>query len=93
MRLRAERDDYEELRSAARAATFALRETADYEGQRRLLAAVVRRVLGADATIVDSADGGVVGSTTGRHLDLSFSMLVERALDEVLNELAEERPT
>lgn len=93
MRLRAERDNYEELRSATRAATFALRDAPDYPDQRGLLCTVVTRVLGADATFADSADGGVVGATKGRRLDLSFSALADQALDEVLNELAEDRPT
>jgi hypothetical protein len=88
--LRADRDGHDLLRSAARAAVDAQRSTVDSALARTVLVGILHAVLGAEATVQDCPDGGVIGVAGGRRLDLSLTSLTDRAFDEVLDELADE---
>lgn len=78
--LRARRDGYESLGEQCRQAVRRLRDEPGYAGLRDELVAAVRRALGPDATIHDMPDGGVVGETLGRRLDLSLVGYADRAM-------------
>jgi len=88
--LAARREAYEQLRAAARAAVSRLAAEPEYPALRARLADAVRQVLGAGADITDVPGGGVRGAVPGRRLDLSLTVLVDRAVDECGGEL--ERP-
>jgi hypothetical protein len=83
--LRAQREEYDSLRDAARAAAAALRLAPDYPRLKQSLIAHARSLLGPQAVIVDADDGGVVGSVPGRRVDLSLATLADRAVDAVLS--------
>lgn len=83
--LHAQREEYEALHRAARAAVPALREEAGFPTLQRRMAEVVRRLLGADAVLRDR-DGGIVGEADGRRIDCTLGSFLDRAVDEVLAE-------
>jgi hypothetical protein len=84
--LRAEREHYDEVHAAARAALWRLREDPEYPRLRRRLAETVRRRLGEDADLREPEGGGVIGTTPGRRVDCSLAWFLERAVDCVLAE-------
>src|SRR5689334_10550009 len=84
--LHAQRDAYEQLRSAARVAVAALREAPDYPALRAGLVAWLHRALGPDAEVRDLPDGGVAGGLDGRRVDYSLAGFADRAVDAVLAE-------
>ena len=73
------------LRGGARAAAAALRLSPDYARLRQSLLAHARALLGPEAVIVDTDDGGIVGSVPGRRVDLSLATFADRAVDAVLS--------
>jgi hypothetical protein len=83
--LRAQREEYDSLRGGARAAAAALRLSPDYARLRQSLLAHARALLGPEAVIVDTDDGGIVGSVPGRRVDLSLATFADRAVDAVLS--------
>ena len=83
--LRAQREEYDALRDAARAAAAALRLAPDYPRLRRALDSYARALLGPEAVIANAGDGGVVASTPGRRVDLSMATFADRAVDSVLS--------
>jgi hypothetical protein len=83
--LRARREEYDSLHHAARAAAAALRLAPDYPRLRQALVSYARFLLGTDAVVLDSGDGGVVGSAPGRRADLSLATLADRAVESVLS--------
>jgi vacuolar-type H+-ATPase subunit E/Vma4 len=87
--LTAQRDLYDELRRRCRGAATALAETPGYEELRGHLAERALAQLGSGATVVDSADGGVLASAGDRQLDLTLPTLAERALERSGAEVAE----
>jgi vacuolar-type H+-ATPase subunit E/Vma4 len=87
--LAAQRELYDELRRRCRTAAIELAATPAYEGLRRHLAERAEEQLGADATVTDSPEGGVLASVGSRRLDLSLPTLAERALDRSGAEVAE----
>jgi hypothetical protein len=82
--LRAQREEYDSLRDAARAAAAALRLAPDFLRLRQALDSYARAVLGPEAVVSNADDGGVVASTPGRRMDLSLATLADRAVDSVL---------
>jgi vacuolar-type H+-ATPase subunit E/Vma4 len=82
--LRARREAYERLRAAAREKVRALRDEPDFPAARERLVHAVRKALGPEAMISQAADGGVVGVTAGRRLDLSLGGFADRVTDAVL---------
>lgn len=93
MVLRARREAYDRLREAARARVRALRDEPDFPAARQRLEGAVHARLGPDARIVDSPDGGLIGVTAGRRLDLSLRHFADRATDTVLAHATAEEPT
>jgi vacuolar-type H+-ATPase subunit E/Vma4 len=85
--LAAQRTLYDELRRRCHDAASALREAADYPELRRHLTDHVGAALGRDASIRESADGGVVAVTGSRRLDLSLPTLVDQELDRLGEEV------
>jgi len=79
--LRAQRELFDELRQRCRAAAMALAEGPGSEELRRRLTERALAQLGADATVTDSRDGGILASAGSRRLYLSLPTLAERALD------------
>lgn len=81
--LRAQRDLYDQLRRVSREAARALRHDPDYAALLGRLTARARDVLGADASVQESPDGGVVAVDGSRRLDLSLPALAEREVDRL----------
>ncbi|MFD8325538.1 hypothetical protein [Streptomyces lydicus] len=72
----------DELRDRVAAKVRQCRDEETWPAVRDRLARRVRHALGADATVSEHPDGGVVGMAPGRALDLSLDALVARALDQ-----------
>lgn len=85
--LAARLESYLRLRSAARDAVAGM--GAEAEVRQRLVAAI-RATLGPKALIVDLPDGGMVGVTTGRRIDLSLTGFADREVDAQIGHEAEE---
>lgn len=79
--LDAQRDAYEQLRAAGRAAICGLRDDSGYALLRENLRRVAVGLLGPDAAIVDDPAGGIVATADGRRVDLSLPAIADRALD------------
>jgi len=86
--LAARREAYDALCSGARRAVAGVREDAGYAGLCRQMADALRRVLGPDAQVRESPDGGMVGEAHGRRLDYSLSGFADRAVVAMASELA-----
>jgi vacuolar-type H+-ATPase subunit E/Vma4 len=78
--LAAQREGYEQLRTAARAA---LRLWGTEAAAREALVRKAREVLGPDAVLRDAPGGGILAEHAGRRLDLSLDALADRALEAV----------
>jgi hypothetical protein len=87
--LRAERESYEALRAAARAAVARLVEDPGYPVHRAAMVRALRRTLGPDVVVTDHRDGGVSGAGDHRRIDYSLGGLADRALRVVLAERAD----
>jgi vacuolar-type H+-ATPase subunit E/Vma4 len=74
---------YDELRRRCHDAARELREAPDYPDLLRLLTDNAGAALGRDASIHESADGGVVAVAGSRRLDLSLPTLVDEELDRL----------
>lgn len=81
--LEAQRDLHDELRRRCRDAARALREDPDYPRLRERLTEHAMAVLGGDATVEESPDGGVVATAGSRRLDLSLPALADREVDRL----------
>jgi vacuolar-type H+-ATPase subunit E/Vma4 len=81
--LRARLDAYEDLRRECRHAIVRIRDEPGYAAIRDSLAAVAQRLLGPDAEIVEADDGGVIGRSGARRVDLSLTAFADRAADSV----------
>ncbi|HET8680717.1 MAG TPA: hypothetical protein VFM54_02405 [Micromonosporaceae bacterium] len=81
--MRARREAYESLVTAARAAVAELRGDPAYPATRDRLAAAARAALGPDAGVREAAGGGVVAEAGARRVDLSLSGFAERAAAQV----------
>lgn len=79
--LSAERDAYQQLRGAARAAVARLADEPGYPRLRAAMAAAVARRLDPEATVSDAAGGGVIGQVPGRRVDYSLAGFADRAVD------------
>lgn len=79
--LRAQRDEYERLRHAARQAVARLASEPDYPRLRQRMVGAVTRALGPQATVRDGPGGGVVGEVPGRRVDYSLTGFADRAVD------------
>lgn len=88
--LRAQRDEYQQLRHAAREAVARLPGEPDYPLLRRRMVAAVTRTLGPEATMRDGAGGGVVAELPGRRLDYSLAGFADRAVDVVVGRQEED---
>jgi vacuolar-type H+-ATPase subunit E/Vma4 len=90
--LAARREAYEALCSDARRAVAGLREDPGYAGLCRQMANAIRQVLGPDAEVRESQDGGMVGEAHGRRLDYSLSGFADRAMQAMAHELEASGP-
>lgn len=72
---------YSRLREEARAAVGALRDDPGYPALRDRLTAQARALVGAEATVTESPDGGVVAEATGRSAVLTLAALADQVLD------------
>jgi vacuolar-type H+-ATPase subunit E/Vma4 len=79
--LSAQGDAYSTLRDDARAAVMAVRDDPDYPALRDRLAAQATAMVGAGATVTESADGGVVAEAPGRRAALTLTALADQVLD------------
>jgi vacuolar-type H+-ATPase subunit E/Vma4 len=79
--LAAQRDAYEQLRSAARAAATRLRDRPEYPRLRKELTAAARRQLGPDAEVTEPESGGIVARKGGRLVDYSLRAMADRGLN------------
>ncbi|MEV0283576.1 hypothetical protein AB0H36_05580 [Kribbella sp. NPDC050820] len=86
--LAAQRELYVELRRRCRVAAVALVGSPDYERVRKSLVAHAEELLGPEATVTDSPDGGVLASAGSRRLDLSLPAMAERVVDRSGAEVA-----
>jgi hypothetical protein len=87
--LQARRDVYDEVRTAAQAATADLRVQPGYAPLRERLATAAREQLGADAELTEPAGGGVVARAGERLVDYSLTAMTDRCLAELSLELEE----
>lgn len=76
------------VRASIAAAATALRDEPRYSELRARLAARGRAVLGSNAVIADSPQGGVIASAASRRLDLSLPVLALSTLDEMGTEVS-----
>lgn len=81
--LRAHREEYEALRSAARLAVSDLRGDPEYLRMRQRMIDIIRDLLGREADLREGAGGGVVGESPGRRVDYSLALFADRAVDSV----------
>jgi vacuolar-type H+-ATPase subunit E/Vma4 len=81
--LKAQRDAYEHLRRAARAAARRLRADPGYPALVADLTARARTELGPGAVVREHPDGGVVAEAPGRRLDGTLDALADRALADL----------
>jgi vacuolar-type H+-ATPase subunit E/Vma4 len=81
--LRARREAYDGLWTAARAAVSCLRDEPGYRAARERLVTYARDRFGPQATIRDADGGGIVAEVPGRRLDLSLPTFAEHAVDTV----------
>ncbi|MDF3293291.1 hypothetical protein [Streptomyces silvisoli] len=79
--LAARREAYDELRRRATARVRRLRTESEYPSMRDELVARARQLLGADASVSEDPDGGVVATAPGRRVDLTLDALAGRALE------------
>lgn len=81
--LSARRKPYEDLRREAAERVRELRRADGYAALRERLEQRARVLLGTGAEVTEHADGGVVAQVPGRRVDLSLTVLAERALDSM----------
>jgi vacuolar-type H+-ATPase subunit E/Vma4 len=74
---------YRTLREQARVAVAGMAAEPGYTALRQRLTAAVHRILGPDARVRDSGDGGLVGEAGTRRVDLSLAGFADRAVDAV----------
>jgi vacuolar-type H+-ATPase subunit E/Vma4 len=79
--LSAQGEAYARLRHHARAAVIALRDDPGYPAMRDRLTAHATALVGPDATVTESPDGGVVAEAPGRRVALTFTALADQVLD------------
>jgi vacuolar-type H+-ATPase subunit E/Vma4 len=87
MVLAAQRRLYEELKNQSRSAALELRADPGYPQMMRALADRARAALGPGARIIQSPQGGVVGTRGSLRLDLTLPELVDRALEDMGSEV------
>ncbi|HEX6577766.1 MAG TPA: hypothetical protein VF082_05305 [Jiangellaceae bacterium] len=85
--LAAQRSLYDDLRRRCHEAATALREAPDYPVLLRHLTEHAGAILGPDASIHESGNGGVVAEAGSRRLDLSLPTLVDDELDRLGEEV------
>ncbi|MER6092283.1 hypothetical protein [Streptomyces bluensis] len=85
--LAARREAYEELRHEAAERVRELRRTDGYTTVRERLEQRARVLLGPAAEVSEHAEGGVVGRAAGKQVDLSLTVLADRALDRMGGEV------
>lgn len=76
------------VRSAAQAAATAWSTGPDAARVRRALVAEIHAVLGADAVVHGTADGGVTATAGSHRVDLSLTTVVDQVLDERAQEVS-----
>jgi vacuolar-type H+-ATPase subunit E/Vma4 len=81
--LAAQRELHERLRRECRDAARALRADPDYPTLRAQLTRSATAVLGPDADVRESPDGGVIATAGSRLLDLSLPALADREVDRL----------
>jgi hypothetical protein len=81
MELQARRVAYDEL---VRRARDAVRDLSGEPGLMDRLTRLARSELGADATVVDSPDGGIVAEAGGRRVSYALTALAEQAVTDLL---------
>jgi hypothetical protein len=79
--LAAQGEAYTKLRDRARLAVAALREDPGYPALRDRLTAEATEMVGADASVTESPEGGVVAEAPGRRAALTLTALADRVLD------------
>lgn len=79
--LAAQHDAYEELRARVLRDLPALRADPAYGAWRDRLCGRVKAVLGADARVAESPEGGVVGELVGRRVEYTLAGLADQTLD------------
>lgn len=84
--LSAQREEYEALQSAARAALPRLRADAEYPRLRQRMIDTIKLLLGNEADLREGDGGGVIGEAAGRRVDCSLTRFMERAVDAELAE-------
>jgi vacuolar-type H+-ATPase subunit E/Vma4 len=87
--LRAQRESYDDLRAASRAAVARLVHDPTYPSLRAGMVRAVRRALGPDVAVTDHPDGGVIGVGDHRRIDYALDDLADRALGVVIVETRE----
>jgi vacuolar-type H+-ATPase subunit E/Vma4 len=78
---------YQQLRARVTERVRNLRDAPDHPALRERLTTLARRLLGPEATVVDHPDGGVLGRSEGRRVDLSLGALAVRTLDRAGREV------
>ncbi|MFI9847015.1 V-type ATP synthase subunit E family protein [Nonomuraea sp. NPDC051941] len=81
MELAARREALDELRAQSAAAVRALRDDPCYPRLLDRLSALARAAGGADLTVKEQPDGGVLAEGHGRRVDCTLSALAVRAVD------------
>ncbi|MGW4958323.1 V-type ATP synthase subunit E family protein [Nonomuraea sp. NPDC004186] len=87
MELAAQREALDELRARSAAAVRALRDDPCYPRLLDRLGALARAAGGADLTVKEQLDGGVLAEGHGRRVDCTLGALAVRAVDALGAEL------